>query len=68
MENDWVSVYCTNKPYEAELVKGLLENVDIEPIVMNKQDSSYMFGEIEIFVHPQQAEQALNIINSHNNE
>jgi len=68
MEKDWISVYCTNKPFEAELVRGQLENAGIEPIVINKQDSSYMFGEIEVFVHSQQAEQALNIINSQNNE
>ena len=68
MEDNWQLVYSTGTPYEAEMVRGLLENAGLEPIVMNKQDSSYMFGEIEVYVHPNQYEQAINIINSSNNE
>lgn len=68
MENNWQLVYSTNKAFEAEMVRGLLESEGLEPIVLNKQDSSYMFGEIEVYVHPDQKEQAINIIKSSKNE
>lgn len=68
MEKDWQLVYSTDKPYKAELVRCMLEESGVEPIIMNKQDSSYMFGEIEVYVHPDQYEQALNTVKSSENE
>lgn len=68
MEDNWQLVYSTTKSFEAEMVRGLLMNAGLEPIVMNRQDSMYMFGEIEVFVHPDQYEQAINIIKSSSNE
>lgn len=68
MEDNWQLVYSTGKAFDAEIVRGLLENAGLEPIVMNKQDSSYMFGEIEVYVHPNQYEQAIKIINPSDNE
>jgi hypothetical protein len=50
MEKDWVVVYTTNKIYQAELFRELLGDHDIDSIVINKQDSSYKFGTIEIYV------------------
>jgi len=49
MEN-WIVIYSTNKLYEAELVKEIMADNEIECIVMNKQDSAYMFGDIELMV------------------
>lgn len=68
MEKDWKLVYSTSKSYEAEMVRSLLESTSIGAVVINKQDSSYMFGDIEIYVHPDQYDQALNIINNTENE
>lgn len=50
MEKDWVIVYTTNKMYQAELFRELLADNDIESFVINKQDSSYKFGNIEVYV------------------
>lgn len=49
MEN-WTVIYTTNKLYEAELVKEIMADNEVECIVMNKQDSAYMFGDIELMV------------------
>ncbi|MBO4602224.1 MAG: DUF2007 domain-containing protein [Salinivirgaceae bacterium] len=65
---DWISIYSTNSTFEAELMRGKLENAGVEAVLMNKQDSSYLFGEIEVYVHQYQSQQALNIINSHEDE
>lgn len=68
MEKDWQIVFSTKKAYEAEMVHGLLETAGLEPVVMNAQDSSYLFGDVEVYVSPEQAEQAEAIIKSIDNE
>jgi len=51
MEKDWVTVYSTNKMYQAELLKRLLLDHDIPAIIIDKMDSTYRtFGDIEVYV------------------
>ena len=50
MVSDWGMVYSSNQLYDVELVKALLTDNEIESVSMNKQDSAYHFGEIEIYV------------------
>lgn len=50
MTNDKVIVYSTNKMYEAEIVRQFLGDNDIASFLMNKMDSAYKFGDIEILV------------------
>jgi len=49
MENDWILVYTGDKLYEAEILKEYLADHGIRSFVMNKQDSSYKFGDIELY-------------------
>ncbi|MFC2090333.1 DUF2007 domain-containing protein [Bacteroidota bacterium] len=50
MASNKVLVFTTNNPVEAELIKQHLMNNNIAAFVLNKKDSSYGFGEIEIHV------------------
>jgi hypothetical protein len=50
MEKDWVVVYTTNKIYQAEIFRELLGDHEIDSIIINKQDSSCKFGNIEVYV------------------
>ena len=50
MEKDWIQVYTTNQMFQAELFKQVLEDHKIEAVILNKKDSSYKFGEIEVYV------------------
>jgi hypothetical protein len=50
MQNDWVVIFTATKQYEVELVHGMLLENEIESIIVNKQDSSYLFGECELLV------------------
>ena len=52
MDKNWKLVYSTGQLYQAEMVKDILEDNDIEAVIMNKQDSFYLFGEIEIYSRP----------------
>jgi len=50
MSDNWEVIYSTNQLYEAELVKTMLSDNEIDCVIMNKQDSTYRFGEIEVCV------------------
>lgn len=51
MENNWIKVFTTTDFFRAELVKQLLLEHDIPAVVLNKQDSSYRFGQVEVWAH-----------------
>lgn len=50
MEKNWVCIYSTTFTYQAEIVKDLLDTNDIDAVIINKQDSAYLFGTLEIYV------------------
>jgi hypothetical protein len=50
MSQNWTKVYTTSDPIKAELSKQLLEENGIEAVLLNKQDSSYQFGEVQVLV------------------
>lgn len=55
---DWVCIYTSQKLQEAEIINGLLTFNEINSVVVNKQDSSYMFGEFEVYVNRDNAVKA----------
>ncbi len=66
MDGNWTHIHSTGVPYKAEILKSILEENDIEAIVINKQDSSYHFGELEIYVKAEDVIKAKHLIASHN--
>ncbi|HPT02251.1 MAG TPA: DUF2007 domain-containing protein [Bacteroidales bacterium] len=68
MYNDWVIVFTSPQIYEAELIKELLKQNDIESISLNKRDSAYLIGEVEIYVTTADAFKAKQIIQKHLSE
>jgi hypothetical protein len=62
MAENWISVYSAGFIYKAEIVKAVLEDNGIQSVIINKQDSSYFFGDVELHVHPDDAVLALQII------
>lgn len=67
MEN-WTLVYRSNQLYRAELMKQLLAENDIQAIIVNKKDSAYLFGDVELYVGFEDAFLAHQIINKHEGE
>lgn len=65
MDKDWTKIYSTGVAYKAELLKGLLIENDIKAVIMNKQDSAYLFGELELYVEAEHAVKARHIITTH---
>lgn len=60
--SDWSKVYITNQFHRAEIVIAVLEDHDIAASMIDKRDSSYLFGDIEVFVHDKDIEKAKALI------
>ena len=45
-----------------EIAQAVLADNGIDSVIVNKQDSSYVFGDIELHVHPDDAVSAIQII------
>ena len=54
--SDWKKIYESTSPIKAQLAKAyLVEEHQIEAVILNKQDSSYLFGLCEVHVPMQDA-------------
>jgi hypothetical protein len=68
MLDNWVIIYSTAQVYEAELVKSVMEDNEIECVIMNKKDSTYGFGDIELYVPTEAAFKAKQLISDFKGE
>jgi len=58
-----VKLLSTDNPHKAEITKQMLEENNINVVLLNKQDSSYlMFGNIDLYVDEEQLTQATNLL------
>jgi hypothetical protein len=70
MEKNWIKIFTSTNFYQAEIVKQMLVENQIDTVLLNKQDSSHRtFGDIEVYIHKQDFSSAieamiLNQINS----
>jgi hypothetical protein len=62
VDKDWVKIYSTSAMYKAELLKGLLTENEINAVIINKKDSAYLFGEVELYVTTNDAVKAKHLI------
>ena len=59
---DWKCVFTTRYEYIAEIVKAVMENNGVKCFSVSKKDSAYLFGEIELYVAPDDVIKAKQII------
>jgi len=63
MEKNWVRIFTTFNYYQAEIVKQVLIENEIDSVLLNKQDSSHRtFGDIEVYIHQQDFSNAIEIM------
>ncbi len=62
MDENWKKVLSTSKPWQAEMAKQILEENGIAAVVVNQQDSSYLFGEASVYVEETFVETALELL------
>ena len=46
-------IYTTSQMYQAEIIKSVLEDNNIESFILNKRDSMMKVGDIEVLVKPE---------------
>ncbi|MEM9856723.1 MAG: DUF2007 domain-containing protein [Bacteroidota bacterium] len=62
---DWQKVFSVEQSYKAEIVKDILENSNLRPVIVSKRDSSYSnFGNFEVHVPADEVLRAMRIIES----
>lgn len=63
MEKDFVKIYSSADPYQADMAHDILDENDIQCVVLNQHDSMIpSIGEIEIYVHESDETAALEIL------
>ena len=62
MASEQVHIHSVGTLYLAELIRQMLAEHDIPSFIINKQDSVYKFGEIELYVNRDQVIRAKKLI------
>ena len=62
MEQGWVKIYTSHDFFKSELVRQVLTDQEIGVILLNKQGFPYNIGEVEVYIHENNFQQALEII------
>jgi hypothetical protein len=62
MEDNWVCIYSTDALYQAHIAKSLLFDNEIDAVIINKQDSNYLIGALEVYVERNDAIKAKHIL------
>jgi hypothetical protein len=62
MDKNWTRIFSSSDTFRIEVMKGLLQEHDIEAVIVNKKDSAYLFGEADLFVKVEDAFKANQII------
>lgn len=60
--SSWQKVFEDHSLHRAEIVKSILDDRDLNPVLINKKDTSYQFGNFEVHVAPDHVLRALHII------
>ncbi len=60
--SSWQTIFKTTNAHQAEIVKAVLQDLDIQSVIVNKKDSSYLFGQIELRVENENVIKSLKII------
>ncbi len=60
--DDWKRIYSTQFEHKAGIVKAVLKDNGINSVIVNKKDSVYLFGELEVYVSQDDVLKAKNII------
>ena len=63
MEKGWEKIYFSGDQFKVIIARDLLAENDINAVIINKKDSSYLlFGDVELYVEEQDEKKALQIL------
>ncbi len=50
MTDNWQKIYSSSWEHKLKILQAVLKEQGIQSVIMNKKDSAYLFGEIELYV------------------
>lgn len=62
MIEGWNKVFTSPQEFEAVIIKDLLEENGLHPVLLSQKDSEFLLGEVGVFVAPEEAEKAFLVI------
>jgi len=62
--SEWQTIYTSKLLHKAEIVKAVLGEHNLNPIIIDKQDSMYKIGYFEVMVNPDEVLKAIKIIDN----
>lgn len=62
MEAGWIKIYTSSDFFKSELVRQVLTDHEMDAILLNKQGFPYRLGEVEVYIHEDHFQKALEII------
>lgn len=61
--SNWIVVFESKQEHKVEIVKDVLSDRGLAPVVVNKKDSAYnIFGQYEVHVAKEHAVRAIRVI------
>lgn len=67
-EPDWQPVFSSPQPHLIEIARNILAENNIENVLLDKRDSAFTMGELEIYVKPVDVMRAKFLIEKNNLE
>ncbi|MFZ4261470.1 putative signal transducing protein [Sphingobacterium sp. HJSM2_6] len=68
MNSNWIKAATFKDAVRAEIIKQMLIENNVPAVVLNKQDSSYFFGNIELYVDQEHELEAIALMDSFGEE
>jgi hypothetical protein len=62
MEQDWVKIYTSHDFFKSEIVRQILIDNEMEAVIIDKQGFPYQLGEVEVYIHQDNFQQAIELI------
>jgi len=62
MVEGWVMIHRSSHEYQASIVKDILEQNGLHPVLLDRKDDEFMIGEVEVFVAPEEESDARRVI------
>lgn len=62
MTDDWILCFQADEEYKVDIIRQLLENAGLHPVMMDHKDSEFRIGNVELYISPEEHEGALKII------
>ncbi len=67
MVEDWKLIYRSTEEYKAEIIKQLLTDNGLHPVLLDHKDSEFGLGEAEIYISPLELVEAKRVMEENEN-